>query len=67
MTAQTAQTAYKAATRDLERAQEVWHHLMITGTDKRTVKAALAIVDHYRGAQDAAFDAWRQTWDSANE
>jgi len=61
MTATDKLDAYMTACRNLERAQEVWHDLLTAG-DKRTVKAALLCVDHYRRAQDEAFDAWRQTW-----
>jgi hypothetical protein len=56
-------TEYKTAMKNLERAQLTWSHLLGTGADKRTVRAALLCVDCYRKRLDEAFEAWRATWD----
>jgi hypothetical protein len=58
-------TEYKAAVKNLERAQLTWSDLLGTGADKRTIKAALLCVDCYRQRLDEAFEAWRATWDVA--
>jgi hypothetical protein len=57
---------YQAACRALERARDTWHDLLVAG-DRRTAKAALAVVEYYRGAQDEAFGDWRRTWDGVED